>query len=56
MLVLGGSVISPRLFVGRQNELATFRSVLGGDARLLLVVGDAGVGKTRWPVTASDRW
>jgi DNA-binding CsgD family transcriptional regulator/tetratricopeptide (TPR) repeat protein len=46
--VVWGSVTGPRLFVGRENELATFRSVLGGNARLLLVVGDAGVGKTRF--------
>jgi DNA-binding CsgD family transcriptional regulator/tetratricopeptide (TPR) repeat protein len=41
-------VTGPRLFVGRDNELATFRAVLGADARLLLVVGDAGIGKTRF--------
>ena len=37
-----------RLFVGRENELAAFRAALDGDTRLLLVVGDAGVGKTRF--------
>ena len=34
-------------FVGRERELPLVRAALGGDARLLLVVGDAGVGKTR---------
>jgi DNA-binding CsgD family transcriptional regulator len=33
--------------VGRERELARMRGGLAGDARLLLVVGDAGVGKTR---------
>ena len=40
---VGGSVA----FVGRDWELSRLRSVVGGDARLFLVVGDAGVGKTR---------
>jgi DNA-binding CsgD family transcriptional regulator/tetratricopeptide (TPR) repeat protein len=40
---VAGSVV----FVGRERELSLVRAVLGGDARLLLVVGDAGVGKTR---------
>jgi DNA-binding CsgD family transcriptional regulator/tetratricopeptide (TPR) repeat protein len=34
-------------FVGREHELSSLRGALGGDTRLLLVVGDAGVGKTR---------
>jgi DNA replicative helicase MCM subunit Mcm2 (Cdc46/Mcm family) len=34
-------------FVGRERELSSLQGALGGDARLLLVVGDAGVGKTR---------
>jgi DNA-binding CsgD family transcriptional regulator/tetratricopeptide (TPR) repeat protein len=41
---VGGSVG----FVGRERELSRLRAALGGDARLLLVVGDAGVGKTRF--------
>jgi len=35
-------------FVGRARELSCLRAALGGDARLLLVAGDAGVGKTRF--------
>jgi DNA-binding CsgD family transcriptional regulator len=35
------------VFVGRERELSRLRAALGGDAQLLLVVGDAGVGKTR---------
>src|SRR6266481_4808163 len=33
--------------VGRERELARVRAALGGDARLVLVAGDAGIGKTR---------
>ncbi len=40
---MGGSAV----FVGRDRELSRLRAVVGGDARLLLVMGDAGVGKTR---------
>jgi DNA-binding CsgD family transcriptional regulator/tetratricopeptide (TPR) repeat protein len=40
---VGGSAA----FVGRDRELSRLRAVVGGDARLLLVMGDAGVGKTR---------
>jgi hypothetical protein len=36
-------------FVGRERELSRLRVALGGDTRLVLVVGDAGVGKTRLP-------
>jgi DNA-binding CsgD family transcriptional regulator len=35
-------------FVGRESELSRLREALGGDTRLLLVTGDAGVGKTRF--------
>jgi DNA-binding CsgD family transcriptional regulator len=35
-------------FVGRERELARLMGALGGDARLVLIVGDAGVGKTRF--------
>jgi DNA-binding CsgD family transcriptional regulator len=34
-------------FVGREGELSRLLVALGGDARLVLVVGDAGIGKTR---------
>jgi len=35
------------VFVGRDRELSRLRAEAGGNARLLLVIGDAGVGKTR---------
>jgi DNA-binding CsgD family transcriptional regulator len=35
-------------FVGRECELARLGAALGGDTRMVLVVGDAGVGKTRF--------
>ena len=35
-------------FVGRERELSCLRAALGGDTRLLLVMGDAGIGKTRF--------
>jgi len=35
-------------FVGREGELSRLVGALGGNARLVLVVGDAGVGKTRF--------
>ena len=35
-------------FVGREGELSRLLGALGGDVRLVLVVGDAGVGKTRF--------
>jgi DNA-binding CsgD family transcriptional regulator len=38
----------PAGFVGREDELSGLLGTLGGDARLVLVVGDAGVGKTRF--------
>jgi hypothetical protein len=38
----------PVALVGREHELSRLLEALGGDARLLLVVGDAGVGKTRF--------
>jgi DNA-binding CsgD family transcriptional regulator/tetratricopeptide (TPR) repeat protein len=39
-------------FAGRRGELARFARALGGETRLLLVVGDAGVGKTRFVTEA----
>src|SRR6516164_9540464 len=38
----------PAGFVGREDELSRLLGALGGDARLVLVVGDAGAGKTRF--------
>ena len=50
-------VVSP-VFVGRDAELAVTRAAieraLGGDAGLLLVAGEAGVGKTRLVDEAAD--
>jgi DNA-binding NarL/FixJ family response regulator len=48
---VGGSTA----FVGRDRELSRLRSEVGGDTRLLLVVGDAGVGKTRLVTEAMGR-
>ena len=42
-------------FVGRERELSLLRTALGGDARLVLVVGDAGAGKTRFVTEGMDR-
>jgi hypothetical protein len=33
-------------FVGREGELPRLLAAVGGDTRLVLVTGDAGVGKT----------
>jgi DNA-binding CsgD family transcriptional regulator len=38
----------PGVFVGREGELSRLQSALGERARLVLVVGDAGIGKTRF--------
>jgi DNA-binding CsgD family transcriptional regulator/tetratricopeptide (TPR) repeat protein len=43
-----GRMAGPAGFVGREGELSRLLGALGGDARLVLVVGDAGVGKTRF--------
>ncbi len=42
-------------FVGRARELSRLREVVGGDGRLLLIVGDAGVGKTRLVIEGMRR-
>ena len=39
--------VAPGAFVGREPELSRLLGALGGDARMVLVTGDAGVGKTR---------
>jgi predicted ATPase len=36
------------VFVGREGELSRLQSALGERVRLVLVVGDAGIGKTRF--------
>ena len=41
-------VAGPVAFVGREGELSRLLEALCGGARLVLVVGDAGVGKTRF--------
>ena len=50
MPVAAGGVVSP-VFVGRATELAMARSLvdraLAGDSSILLLAGEAGVGKTR---------
>src|SRR5215471_5449214 len=45
-----GGVAGVAGFVGRDRELSRLRAALGGDTRMVLVVGDAGVGKTRFAV------
>ena len=40
-------------FVGHR-QLARLRAALGGDTRLVLVTGDAGVGKTRFMAEGGD--
>ena len=45
----------PAAFVGREGELSRLLGALGGEARLVLVVGDAGAGKTRFVTEAMDR-
>jgi tetratricopeptide (TPR) repeat protein len=45
----------PVAFVGREGELSRLLGAVGGDARVLLVVGDAGVGKTRFVTEGAGR-
>jgi AAA ATPase domain len=42
-------------FVGREDELSQLLRALDGDTRLVLVVGDAGMGKTRFVDEAMER-
>src|ERR1700730_5497432 len=46
---------APGPFVGRKGELSRLDAALTGDVRLVLVVGDAGVGKTRFAAEAMAR-
>src|SRR6516225_4191531 len=50
-----GRMAGPVGFVGREGELSALLGALGGDARLVLVVGDAGVGKTRFVAEGMGR-
>ena len=43
-----GRMADPVAFVGRERELSRLQSALGERARLVLVVGDAGIGTTRF--------
>src|SRR5262245_63010862 len=45
----------PAGFVGREDELSALLGALGGDVRLVLVVGDAGVGKSRFVAEGRER-
>jgi DNA-binding CsgD family transcriptional regulator/tetratricopeptide (TPR) repeat protein len=45
----------PTGFVGREGELSRLLGALGGDVRLVLVVGDTGSGKTRFVAEAMGR-
>jgi predicted ATP-dependent serine protease len=46
---------APVVFVGREGELSRLLDALEGDARLVLVTGDAGVGKTRFVAEGMTR-
>ena len=50
-----GLMAGPVAFVGREGELSRLLAAVGGDARLVLVVGDAGVGKTRFVAEGMTR-
>ena len=43
-----GLMAGPVAFVGREGQLSRLLAAVDGDTRLVLVVGDAGVGKTRF--------
>jgi hypothetical protein len=46
---------APVAFVGRERELSRLLAALRGGVRLVLVVGDAGVGKTRFVGEGTSR-
>jgi AAA ATPase domain len=43
-----GRMVGPGVFVGREGELSRLQAALGERVRLVLVVGDAGIGKSRF--------
>src|SRR5580693_6868754 len=43
-----GELDRSMVFVGREREISDLRGALGGGSRLVLVAGDAGIGKTRF--------
>jgi DNA-binding CsgD family transcriptional regulator len=43
----GEGMVTPAVFVGREDELSRLLAALTGQTRIVLVVGDAGAGKTR---------
>src|SRR5260370_19135697 len=43
----GEGMATPAAFVGREDELSRLLAALANQTRMVLVVGDAGVGKTR---------
>ena len=49
-----GRMAGPAGFIGREDELSALLGALGGGTRVVLVVGDAGVGKTRFVAEAMD--
>src|SRR4029450_3240679 len=50
-----GRMAGMGVFVGREGELSRLESALAERARLVLVVGDAGIGKTRFVAEGLDR-
>jgi hypothetical protein len=50
-----GRMAGPVAFVGREGELSRLLGALGGGARVVLMTGDAGVGKTRFAGEAMSR-
>src|SRR4051812_50111397 len=58
MCPVGRTLVSP-VFIGREAELATLTAALdaavGGDPAVVLLSGEAGVGKTRLVEEAAER-
>ena len=51
----GEGMATPTAFVGREDELSRLLAALADQTRMVLVVGDAGVGKTRLAGEAMTR-